>query len=240
MKNVEKLYLFFDESGNFDFSSQGSQHLVFTSLLSTTPFGLMEKLNELDNKLLKEGQNIKLFHASEDSQIIRNKVFDILKSDDSYEIDSIIIEKPKNHPTRNYFVIYLEIYKCLLQYIFKRYSFNKVFIFTDSIPFTKKRDFVEKGIKVALRRLLGGNENKRFYIFHHPSESNYCLQAADYCGWAIYRKYGDWGDIEVRPYKAIEQRIKSEFNYYKPGRDIFYERNSYYSKRNDDNKYKIH
>ena len=84
-------------------------------------------------------------------------------------------------------------------------DFDKIIIFTDSIPLKKKAKAVEKGIKLMLAAELKGKVN--YLICHHQSKSNYDLQLADYCNWAVFRK---WEIGDLRSYDLIKKYIRSE------------------------------
>jgi hypothetical protein len=69
------LFVFLDESGNFDFSLSGTKHLVFTAVISINPIQSASRMLNLKYQLLQEGLGIGTFHASEDRQLIRDRVF---------------------------------------------------------------------------------------------------------------------------------------------------------------------
>jgi hypothetical protein len=46
-----------------------------------------------------------------------------------------------------------------------------------------------------------------------------CLQVADYCSWAIQRK---WERADERSYSLIKDRIRSEFDLWGPGKKHYY------------------
>lgn len=214
----KEVYIFLDESGNFDFSRNGTRYIVFTALTTTNPILFSAKMNVLKNKLLANGIDKEYFHASEDKQFIRDKVFDILQEISGYEIDSVIVEKAKTNPSlREPKIFYLRICEYLLKYVFRRYKTEKIIILTDRIPVAKKRGAVEKGLKSTIRHYFG--KGREFHIYHHHSKSHCSLQAADYCGWAIYKK---WTDEELRPYNKIHNKIESEFDIFEKGTTFYY------------------
>lgn len=216
------MYIFLDESGNFVFSQKGTQYLVFTALTIQKPFILMDNINKLKHSLIKEGQYVEFFHATEDKQLVRNQVFVILNKNQDFEIDSIIVEKTKTNPfLQDPTKLYIKVYEILLKYIFNRHTPTEVTIFTDTIPFKEKRRDIEKGLKEGIRKVLG--KRNKFHILHHSSKSHFCLQATDYCCWAIYKKMGDWGKHkDIRPYNEINTKVKSEFEIFKKGTTIYY------------------
>ncbi|MCB1675446.1 MAG: type I restriction-modification system subunit M N-terminal domain-containing protein [Halioglobus sp.] len=88
-------------------------------------------------------------------------------------------------------------------------------VVTDTIPLNKKRRAIEKGVKTVLANVLPNGEIYR--VLHHDSRSHYGLQIADYCNWAIYRKW-EWGDLEF--YEAIRAMIYSEFVMWDKGEQV--------------------
>lgn len=92
------LYVFLDESGNLDFSQSGTK-FILTSLTKERPFEAYKPLTELKYDLVESNINIEYFHAAEDRQPVRNKVFDIIKNHlEGTRIDGLIIEKRKVEP----------------------------------------------------------------------------------------------------------------------------------------------
>ena len=71
----------------------------------------------------------------------------------------------------------------------------------------KKRRAVEKAVRTTLARMLPPGVNYR--ILHHQSRSHYGLQAADYCCWAIFRK---WQTGERTWYDGIKPAIRHELD----------------------------
>ena len=58
-----------------------------------------------------------------------------------------------------------------------------------------------------------------FTIHHHSSSSHVLLQVADYCAWAIYRK---WQNQDARSYVHIQGRIRNEYDIFQNGDMDYY------------------
>jgi hypothetical protein len=72
-------YLFIDESGNFDFSKKGTRYFILTAILAEDTYGLQHDLLELKLKLADQFEHyLEYFHATEDKQFVRDKVFKII------------------------------------------------------------------------------------------------------------------------------------------------------------------
>lgn len=192
---------------------------------------LQHRLCELEKKLRK-GNILAIdsgcFHATEDKQAVRDEVFGVLKSCDDFTIDSIIVEKCKTNPIlREETRLYKKIYHYLLDYVFRRHQeVKKILIFIHAAPVKKKRHAFEKGIKETLSEILDKErlgKEIRYHIQYLPTVSSYGLQAADYCSWALKKKWGDWGEkIDLRPYECIAAKVKSEFEIFKAGKTKYY------------------
>lgn len=220
--NGRVLYIFLDEGGNMDFSPSGTKYFTITSISKERPFEAYKSLCDLKYNLVELGTEIEYFRASEDRQTVRNSVFDIIDRHlDETRIDSLIVEKNKTDPAlQKEEKFFPEMLGHLLSYIIKEYDLNlfeKVIVFTDSLPIQKKRKAVEKAIKKALAHKLPGGA--AYYIFHHASKSNYDLQIVDYCNWAIYRK---WERQDLRSYKTIQRVLKSELDIFKTKDKSYY------------------
>src|SRR3989338_5723952 len=151
-ENEQKtLFIFIDESGNFDFTPTGTKYFVLTAASTLKPLEsrdeLLHKVYELKYAGWNIGQKDYYFHATEDKQEVRDWVFGAIKKLDEIEIDAILAQKNKTNPT-----LYIEqepftgkpdkdgwsevklktihseehfydkISQMLLQYIFRRYE----------------------------------------------------------------------------------------------------------------------
>jgi hypothetical protein len=207
-------YLFLDEGGNFDFSPGGTKYFTLTSVLASRPFEVDSPLTELRFDLIEADLDKEYFHASEDEQATRDKVFDIIAARlDSLVVDSILVEKCKAAPSlRDEAVFYPKMLGELLQYVVKRADprqWSELIVITDRIPVNKKRKAIEKAIKLTLPQMLP--DGLRFRILHHDSKSCCGLQVADYFNWAIYRA---WDRADSRSLDIVIGAVRSQ-------RDIF-------------------
>jgi len=220
------LYIFLDEGGNLDFSASGTKYFNLTSVTMFRPFHMADPLDELKYDLIELGLDIEYFHASEDKQKVRDKVFGIIKKHlDHIQIDSLIVEKSKTGPAlTSEAQFYPRMFGYLLKYpltnqIFGKYKvedFDEVIIVTDAIPVKRKKAVVEKAIKYFLKSLP---QKTQYRIMHHSSKSSMELQVADYCNWAIFRK---WERNDTRSYNLIKSGINSEFEIFKTGTRHYY------------------
>ena len=74
------LYIFLDEAGNLDFSPTGTRFFLFGAITKERPFHAYKELTELKYDLTELGTELEYFHASENAQPVRNRVFDIFRN----------------------------------------------------------------------------------------------------------------------------------------------------------------
>ncbi len=216
------LYIFLDESGNLDFSPTGTRYFLLSALSKERPFQAYRELIELKYDLVEAGMELEYFHAAENAQPVRNKVFEIIRKNlGGTRVDALIVEKRKTHPTlRDVVRFYPIMVGYLLRHILLEHDlnlFDEVIVYTDVIPVKKKRDAIEKAVKKTLAGMLP--QSAKYRILHHDSKSNMDLQIVDYCNWAIYRKW-DMGD--PRSYEHIRSAVCSEFDIFQTGSIFHY------------------
>jgi hypothetical protein len=130
------VYLFFDESGNLDFSGKGTKFFAFGCLTTRNPGSLLHPLAALRYQLLEQGVDLECFHAAEDRQSVRNMVFAILAEVGGFEFDAILIEKSQT-PTSLHDPpqFYPRFARDLLTRVFQRFQGDeKIILVTDRPP----------------------------------------------------------------------------------------------------------
>lgn len=220
------LYIFLDESGDFNFSPTGTKYFTLTTISAERNWDdLYLKLSNKIYDLIEFGKSIQYFHCSEDNIHVRKSVFEIIENhlaENSLRIDSIIIEKRKTgYGLQNEKEFYVRMIGYLLGYIFNNSLINDyehIIVITDNIPINRKRNAVEKAIKSILKEKLN-SRNKKFGICHNNSCSHFMLQVVDYCNWAIFKKY-ESNNVEY--YNKIAPFIKSEFDIFANGTNFYY------------------
>ena len=203
-------YIFIDESGNLDFGPTGTQYFVLTSVSMNRPFPIYQALDAYRYERLEQGFDCERFHCSEDSPTVRRAVFDLIASElDGLRIDCLVIAKTKTDPAlrddrRFYPEMLSRLLRSVLQGELSRGAESFVIV-TDTLPVRKMKRAHAKGVQLAIAEMLPANVNYR--ILHHASASHYGLQAADYCSWAVYRK---WQRGETAYYDLLTDAIRIE------------------------------
>lgn len=216
------LYIFLDESGDLDFSPSGSKFFLMTCVAVRRPFPWEYKLAELRFDLIESGRDIEYFHATEDKQPVRDKVFGEIQTVlGAIRADSIIVEKRKTGPAlQATLAFYPRVLGYLIRFVVSGLALSTVsdiIIITDELPINKKRKAVVKAIKSELATMLPAQVP--YKIFHHSSKSCSGLQIADYLSWAVFRK---WTINDTRSHSLVSQCIKSEFDIFRTGVRHYY------------------
>jgi len=60
------LYVFLDESGNLDFSRNGTRFFQIVGVVQERPFEAYKAVCDLRYDLIETGEDVQLFHATED------------------------------------------------------------------------------------------------------------------------------------------------------------------------------
>ena len=217
----EVVYIFLDEGGNLDFSKTGTKYFSLSSITIKRPFKTNTQLDSYKYDLIEYGLDIDHFHCSEDNSHIKNKIFSIIANLDDARVDSIVIEKSKTMPhlqeVENF---YPKMMGYLLKYALEKThqeNIKEFIIVTDSIPVKRKKEVIRKTIQKTLKETI--RADIKYRIYHHKSGSHYNLQIADYCNWAIFKK---WESSENLFYDKIKNLIRSEFEIFKRGSCKYY------------------
>lgn len=229
------LYLFIDESGNFDFSPKGTKYFILSGLITADPISKRGELIKLRYKLLSEGIDQEYFHATEDLQAVRDQVYAFLASlGGSYEVRAVAARKNKTNPVlyRESYMkgsrliervtgigLYRKLCECLLQYIFRGKSnrVGRIIVVLGSLFVGDKKKVLLQTLKHFLKNRFPGVP---FEIFSHQTCADLNCQLADYCCWAISVR-AERG--EKRPYEVIRSQVKSVFDIFKNGDREYYQ-----------------
>jgi len=214
------LYVFVDESGNLDFSLKGTRHFVLAAVTARLPIESSNKLQELKYHLLSTGSGgdeYENFHASEDKQTVRDKVFEQIKGLSNIKINYIYTDKRKTHPKYQNDSFYGLLGSALVKYLLKIYGsspYEKVIVVFDQALTKKERNNFLKTAKPELKKI-----GTPFAIYFHRTMSDFNGQIADYCAWA---KYVALERGEMRPINELSTIPRDEFDIFSKGTTLYY------------------
>ena len=154
------------------------------------------------------------FHCTYDRQEVRDEVFSLLATQD-FTVQATIMEKSKAQPqtrtSEDRFYQYGWLYHL-------KHSSPKFLAANDSIQVTAatigkkaKRVSFEDAVRDVCRQII---PKKRVRTAFWPAETDPCLQIADYCTWAIQRK---WEKGDCRSYDQIAKKVNYEFDLWAHG-----------------------
>ena len=219
---VARVHLFADEAGNFDFSRKAGASRFFILTTVAFPSGhdaLATSLRALRFELAWEGTDLRReFHATDDTQAVRDRVFAVLAAHD-FRVDATILEKPKARPAmreseeRFYRTAWAFHLRNVLPELLTEEA--ELHVIAASVGTGGKRREFLRGLEQAVQSSTSATARVAFW----PASTELCLQAADYCAWALQRK---WERGDPRAYGQIQDAIGWEHDLFHEGRREFY------------------
>lgn len=221
-------YLFADESGNFDFRDH-------TAFKGATPYfavgtlmiageaemtALRDDLANLRYTLVEKGvPHHAPFHASEDPQHVRDAVFGVLTRHD-FKVDVTLLEKAKAQPQTRFNDA--TFYKYAWYFHFKWFApkyfqpNDKLMVVSAALGNKKTRNAFRTSVQDVVAQCCHYEVERKFGFW--PASTDPCLQAVDYCLWAVMREL----DGDNRSRKLIESKIRSVFDLWGWGNKYYY------------------
>jgi len=220
---MPRVYVFADEAGDFAFKrgpNISRYYIVCTVLMPDCDLG--HKLLELRRRLAWEKAPLgDYFHATKDKQAVRDAVFETIRTE-FFSVQATVMEKAKAQPqTRTSEAMFYQYgWHYHLQHSSKVYlkPGTEVLITVASIGTKQRRIGFEDAVRAVARQKI---PRKSWVAAFWPCQTDPCLQVADYCTWAIQRKWESDGR-DVRSYNLIKDRITYEYELWKHGTKLYY------------------
>ena len=211
-----RTYIYADESGNFDFSlNAGASCFFVLATVVIADHAIESDFLDLRRELAWDGLSLTGgFHASEDNQIVRDRVFNILGKH-NFRIDATILEKRKAEPRIR--STDMQFYKFArfshMKYVAPRVVSSSDELLVVAASIGNKRE--QAGLLTDLQDVMNQTSpTSSVKTAMWSADSDVCLQVADYCSWAIFRK---WERADTRSYELIQDKIASEYDLFNPG-----------------------
>lgn len=217
---MSRLYIFADETGGFEFCRKPNVSRYFIlCTVSMRSCKIAHDLLELRRNLAWADVPLgDFFHASTDKQEVRDAVFEVICGHD-FQVQATVMEKSKAQPqvreSRHRFYQYGWYYHF-------RYGTQPIISSTDTLLVTtatlgtkKERLSFTSAVKDVVNQTVKCDWKTDFC----PAAADPCLQVADYCAWAIQRK---WEMQDERSYELIEDRITYEYEQFERGDRHYY------------------
>ena len=217
-------YIYADESGNFYFSDdrKASRYFILTTV-TVSEHTAEADLMDLRRELAWEGwpgvQLRNAFHAADDNRHVRNRVFNVL-SRHEFRIDATILEKckvnPELHSTDARF--YGFAWYCHLRGLISMLNVpnSEHLIIASSIGNNRMRAAFDSEIS-QISQLLTHSSTIKSDMW--SANTNPLLQVADYCSWAVQRK---WEHRDTVPYGFIGNNLHSQYDIFKDSATRYY------------------
>lgn len=207
------VYLFGDEAGNFDFSEGPGASRYF--ILVTVTMGdcqAGDRIQALRRRLAWRGVHLgAVLHATEDPQPVRDEVFRTLRRCDM-RIDATIVAKrslPMSMRSGP------QLYRYAWHEHFSRIAGeiagpeDRLLAVASDLGTRKRRGAFHLAVDDAVRASACSPHRVAFW----PNMSEPCLVLADYCTWAIQRR---WEREDWRSHELIAEKIASEVQIMSP------------------------
>ena len=218
-------YIFSDEAGCLEFSRKKNVSKYFIACavsLDSCEVGL--ELLKLRRALLWEGHDLgSYFHCTKDRQVVRDRVFELIERTE-LRVHAQIMEKSKAQPqirsSRERF------YKHGWYYLFKFVAprlvraDDELMVTTASIGTQKSQAAFSAAVNDVVQQTIKVPAANCRTVFCSAA-SDPCLQVADYCTWAIQRKWESGGE-DVRSYNRIKSKVAYEFDLWARGSTHYY------------------
>lgn len=208
------IFVFVDESGNLDFSGNGTDHFVLSAFITPEPWSCIQRSTKLVYELISRGLHDQIpFHATQNSVGTRKRFIDSLCEDThACKVHSIYADKHLTHPRLHRPEVFYSLLGVALgKYLLKTLGHNHdlIALMFDSALTGKKKTAFLKSVKPELNKL-----NARYEISFRPVKYDVNGQIADYYAWSLFRKLesndSTWFDVLPGPH--------TEFNIFSQGR----------------------
>lgn len=219
---MARVHVFADESGDFAFSRAANASKFYILTTVTVPNCTVgDSLTALRRELAWAGVGLdRHFHATTDQQSVRDDVFRVLGRH-QFRVDATILEKAKAHPkirptdARFYQYAWWLHMKYLAPRIVRQD--DELLVVGASIGATKK---LKQGFYEAVHDVVQQvTPTVKYQVACWDAATEPCLQVADYCSWAIQRK---WERNDPRSHVLIQGSIHTEFAPFAMGTVTYY------------------
>jgi|SRR5215831_17892176 len=216
-------FIFADEAGCFTFNRNHNVSRYFilcTIIMDECP--VATDLFDLRRRLAWEGFELgDYFHASTDKQAVRDAVFKAIIQR-PFSIQATIMEKCKAQPqvreSKPRFYQYGYFYHFKHGASKQLAKDSEALVTTACLGTRKERLAFSNAVNDVMNQTSNA---KRWKTDFMPCHADPCLQVADYCAWAIQRKW-ESDEKDMRSYDLIKDRITYEFDLWSHGTTKYY------------------
>jgi hypothetical protein len=222
---MSRVHVFGDEAGDLVFKPAGngvSRNFIIGTV-AMEDCSIAEDLTALRRELAWDGLHLDQFHATEDKQRVRDRVFEIIAHHD-VRFHATSFEKRKARPYTYSDPLYF--YKLAWYLHFKHVApeiadeKDELLVVASSLQIKRKRKTTKAAIHQAVTEVVNQvSPTISCHCAFSPAQSDPCLQVADYMTWAIQRKR-ELDDS--RSYDLIQHQIESDYDFFKWGAKTYF------------------
>ncbi len=156
-----------------------------------------------------------MFHASEDKQVVRDEVYEYIAAQDDIRIDVTVLEKAKAQPQTR--ATKERFYKTAWYFHFKHVGpdllrgHTEAQIMAAAVGTKKGQAVFTSAVNDVMQQVI---QRQQWKTSFPRSVAEPCLQIADYCAWAVQRK---WERGDPRSYDLIRDKIETEYDLWRLG-----------------------
>jgi hypothetical protein len=221
---MSRLYIFADEAGCMEFSRKPnvSRYFIATTVsLANCEIG--DALSALRRELAWSGHELgDYFHAAYDKQSVRDAVYKLICGHD-FKVQATILEKSKADPkiARSKPLFYQHAWFYHFRRIAKETvgDATELMVVTASMGTKKERTIFKGALEDVLKRTLSAVKYASNFC---PAAADPCLSLADYCAWAIQRKWESPDQRDTRSYNLLKDRITDESDWWSDSTTQYY------------------
>lgn len=183
----DTLFVFIDESGNFDFSAKGTRHFVLSAHITPTPLECGARLSELTYEFLARGLvNQVPIHATQNSVRTRHLVISRLcvRMHQCRAISVFVEKKNLEDVFQNDVAMYGICATALVAKLtdsITECSTPIILLFDATLTSNKRATFL-RVLKTSLKKAT-----REFHIHFRPVSHDVNGQIADYYAWSAFR-----------------------------------------------------
>lgn len=218
---MSRIYVFADESGNFDFSRQtGASRYFIITTITTTDLSVGHALQDLRRHLAWNGHGLTSeLHAAADTPHVRDAVFGAI-APYAFRVDATIIEKARVTPTlrADDRCFYENTWRFHMGFLASRIVTERDELFVVGASLGTKASRV--AFHTAIANVVASvSPTTQYRVASWDARSDSCLQVADYCAWAIQRR---WERGDTGGYLKVRAKIGSEYDVFKAKAPLYY------------------
>lgn len=218
---MTRQFIFADEAGCFEFSRKPNVSKYFIlCTVAMTDCVVANELLALRRELAWRREVLgEYFHATTDQQAVRDAVFATICRHD-FTIQATIMEKSKAQPqvrssrARFYQYGWLYHFKFGTRPVITKEP--ELLVMAATIGTKKERASFSSAVDDVMRQTV---KHAKWQTDFCPAAAEPCIQVADYCAWAIQRR---WERADSRSYDLIKDRITYEYDLWQRGNTHYF------------------